>query len=1171
MALPERADTMTGETRVQQGQAPAQKAQSSDVDLEKQTPGASEESGEHSSPNGDPTTAPQGPIEREEAMKNAYQYPSKVVVEAMGSDETQGLSEKEVKNRAEQYGPNQLEGGDEISKLKILIHQVANAMTLVLVLAMAVSFGIRSWIEGGVLAGVVAINVFVGFFQELSAEKTMGALRNLASPTARVIRGGHSSIIAAGEVVPGDLLELVTGDTVPADIRLIEAMNFEADEALLTGESLPVAKDASLAYGRKDGGEVDVGVGDRLNMAFTSSNVTKGRAVGVVIGIGMQTEIGAIAEALRGADKDQKIRDVKRNAQGKAGPHRYVQAGALTIWDKLAGFLGLTKGTPLQKKLSLLAIFLFFLAVIASIIVFLGNLNGESSPWGSQEVGIYAVATGTSLIPASLTAVLTITMSMGSRAMVKRHVIVRKLESLEALGGVTDICSDKTGTLTQGKMVVRKAWVPATGTYTVEETNEPFNPTLGNVTRGEKEPRDTPKDKYGRPLADQDDEGEVVTDGSAGSSKVKDNENFVNFLNVSSLCNLAKVFKEKESGDWTAHGDPTECAIQTWACRFGWARQGLTNTQKSDDGANDETAEVPDDEKKEAVKEQNRDVPWKQISEYPFDSSLKRMAVTFHHNKTGDNFAFMKGAVERVLDACTHAQMADGRTELTDEIQEQTLANMESLAAQGLRVLALAQRPLEKSEASQGADLERDHVEKNMTFLGLVGLYDPPRPESAPAVKLCKTAGIVVRMATGDHPGTAKAIAIDIGIVPKHTQNYSKRQLDCMVMTASQFDKLSDEQIDDLPDLPLVVARCSPQTKVRLINALHRRGRYCAMTGDGVNDSPSLKIADVGIAMGQAGSDVAKDASDIVLTDDNFASIPNAIEEGRRMADNIKRFVLHLLAQNIAQACVLLIGLAFKDASGFSVFPLSPIEVIWIILVTSGLPAMGLGLQQAETDVMRRPPDDLKWGLFNPELMIDTVVYGFWIAALCLAVFTLSFFGFGTSVYGFECNRSLTYDSSCEDVYRSRGATFAFLTWASVILAWEVVSMRRSFFRMGKGHSLWTQWFHDTWRNKVLFFSVVFAFFTIFPILYIPGLNTLIFLHQGLSWEWAIVIVATILLVFGLEAWKMGKRWWFKRVQVERDTVAESEAAAKLDMTPAPTLEALSNPIRRKMSDGSPA
>ena len=969
---------------------------------------------------------------------------------------------------------------------------------------MAVSFGIESWVEGGVLAGVVAINIIVGFFQELSAEKTMNALRNLASPTARVLRNGVGSTVPANDVVPGDIIELSTGDTVPADCRLIDAMNFETDEALLTGESLPVAKDHTLIF---EGDEI--GVGDRLNMAYTSSTVSKGRATGVVTGTGMNTEIGKIADALRGAAKAQKIRQVKRNAYGKAGPHRYVQAGALTIYDKIGNFLGVNKGTPLQKRLSQLAVALFFVAVLFAIIVFLAN------NWTDNEVIIYAVATGVSMIPASLTAVLTITMAMGSKAMVKRNVIVRKLESLEALGSINDICSDKTGTLTQGKMVVRRAWVPATGTYSVSESNEPFNPTIADVSVNDVEPRNASVDKQ--------EDGEVVASGGK-SDKVEGNDKLKDFLNVASLCNLATVFKDKETHEWTAHGDPTECAIQTFVTRFSWGRTKLT---KGTDADKENT-------------EKSTNARWTQIAEYPFDSSVKRMAVTYTNNATGKNYAMMKGAVERVLDSCVKAQTADGLVDFDDAFQQRVLENMESLASQGLRVLALAHRELSESEANKGDELQREKVEANMTFLGLVGLYDPPRPETAGAVRKCKEAGITVRMLTGDHPGTAKAIALDVGIVPRNTKNYSEKEVQNMVMTAAQFDKLSDDQIDQLPSLPLVIARCAPQTKVRMIEALHRRGKFCAMTGDGVNDSPSLKMSDVGIAMGMNGSDVAKDASDIVLTDDNFASIGNAIEEGRRMADNISKFVCHLLAQNVAQASVLLIGLAFKDVTGLSVFPLSPVEILYVIMVTSGFPAMGLGMEKASLDVMRRPPRDNKWGIFTPEMLIDLTVYGFWMAALCLATFTLIVFRWGDGELGDGCNRG--YSDVCETVFRGRAATFGVITWFSLLLAWEVVDLRRSFFHMRNDGTWYNQWFKDTYgKNKFLFFCVVLGFFSVFPIVYIPGLNDEVFLHTGISWEWGVIFVCTVLFVGGIESWKWAKRVYLRRTQPDTAKLVDEE------------------------------
>merc|ERR1711939_1105456 len=324
-----------------------------------------------------------------------------------------------------------------------------------------------------------------------------------------------------------------------------------------------------------------------------------------------------------------------------------------------------------------------------------------------------------------------------------------------------------------------------------------------------------------------------------------------------------------------------------------------------------------------------------------------------------------------------------------------------------------------------GEDIERD-----LTFRGLIGLYDPPRPESADAVKRCHRAGIKVHMLTGDHPGTASAIAKQVYILPDMNK-VSASVAKAMVMTAKEFDKHTDEELDQLPVLPLVIARCTPTTKVRMIDALHRRGCFCAMTGDGVNDSPSLKRADVGIAMGQAGSDVAKDASDIVLTDDNFASILNAIEEGRRMFDNIQKFVLHLLGQNIAQACTLLIGLAFKDDERLSVFPLSPVEILWVIMITSSLPDMGLGFEVAAPDIMQRPPQSLKTGVFTWEVMIDMMVYGLWMAALCLSAFSIVLFGFGDGSLGVGCNNSI--DQGCGTVFRARA------TWEWVVVIIETI------------------------------------------------------------------------------------------------------------------------------------
>ena len=644
------------------------------------------------------------------------------------------------------------------------------------------SFAIQSWIEGGVIAGVFILNIVVGFFQEFKAEKTMDSLRSLSSPTANVVRDGQSINVPTAELVPGDMVELKTGDTVPADVRLIESINFETDEALLTGESLPVLKDEEAIF------DDDTGPGDRLNVAFSSSTVTKGRGRGIAFATGMKTEIGSIATALR--QKDSKVRPVKRHEDGSAHPFRYAQSWGLTFTDAIGRFLGVNVGTPLQKKLSRLAMLLFGIAVVCAIIVLAANRFSNKA-----EVIIYAVATGLSMIPASLIVVLTITMAVGTKRMVARHVIVRKMDSLEALGAVTDICSDKTGTLTQGKMVAKKCWIPSKGTYSVGTSNEPMNPTIGELSFSSSPPKD----------AASEDGTNVSSEGGGLQYEdlLKDNKVLENFLYVASLANLAHVYEGKEG--WTARGDPTEIAIQVFASRFNFNRTRFLDEKKPQ---------------------------YKQVAEYPFDSDVKKMSVIFEKLSDNTQMVYTKGAVERIIATCERATWLDGdEVDMTDDIRNEILENMEALASLGLRVLALASRPYSPhngKRASRDGPPPREEVERDLIFQGLVGLYDPPRTESAASVKACHEAGISVHMLTGDHPGTARAIAAQVGILP-NMDMVRKDVADTMVLTAKQFDQLSDDEIDKLPVLPLVIARCAPQTKVRMIEALHRRHCFAAM------------------------------------------------------------------------------------------------------------------------------------------------------------------------------------------------------------------------------------------------------------------------------------------------------------------------------------------------------
>lgn len=962
-----------------------------------------------------------------------------------------GLSDIEASSRLHTHGRNNLGKEDAISYTKILAHQVFNAMILVLIISMIIAYCIKDFISGSVIAFVILLNIVVGFIQEFKAEKTMGSLKSLSSASARVKRNGVEMNIDAEEVIPGDVVYIKVGDTIPADLRLFDVMNLETDEALLTGESLPVVKDISHVY------DDEIPVGDRLNMAYSSSVVSKGRAVGIVVATGLNTEIGKIAASLKSDDGI-----IARPKSSSVTDH--LKAWGKTLYNVIMNVLGTNVGTPLQRRLSWLAIILFWVAVVFAIVVMASQQFDVN-----KSVAIYAICVALSMIPSSLVVVLTITMAIGAQVMVTKNVIVRKLDSLEALGGIDDICSDKTGTLTIGKMIVRKVWIPTAGIYQVSNTTEPHNPTVGDVLFNKLSPKQ---------CTDSDEEVDFIP--NLPYPKL-----FEKWLETATLANIS-VVKQVE-GTWEVHGDATEIAINVFTRRFDYSRDQLD---------------------------------FEHVHEFPFDSTIKRM-TSIYSNKDGV-FINTKGAVERILDLCT--TWANG--EFTEEDKHLVEENMNALSSEGLRVLAFAER-----KGKDGEDLNnRKSVESGLNFLGLVGIYDPPRPETAGSVQKCHRAGINVRMLTGDHPGTAKAIAQEVGILPLNLYNYSAEIVETMVMTASQFDALSEEEIDALPVLPLVIARCAPQTKVRMIDALHRRDKFVAMTGDGVNDSPSLKKADVGIAMGMNGSDVAKDASDIILSDDNFASILNAIEEGRRMSSNIQKFVLQLLAENVGQAIYLMVGLAFFDDNGFSVFPLSPVEALWIIVVTSCFPAMGLGQEKANDDILDLPPNK---SIFTWEVIVDMCVYGMWMAACCLINFVIIVFVKGNGQLGHDCNTGS--GQLCTLVFEGRSGAFSSFTWCALLLAWECIHSRLSFFNMRPESEL--SWYHqlgkDLWDNQFLFWSILFGFVSVFPVIYIPVINSKVFLHGPISYEWGLAFGFTLLFLAGCEAWKWFKRVYFRKINVK--------------------------------------
>ncbi|KAF9691426.1 hypothetical protein EKO04_010817 [Ascochyta lentis] len=1024
------------------------------------------------------------------------------VAEALRVDINHGLSTTEAESRLGLYGPNKVKGAEGLSMWKILMRQISNSLTFVLIIVMAISFGIDDYIEGGVITAVILLNIIVGFWQDYRAEKTIESLKKLTAPEATVIRNGiPDQKVKAIDLVPGDIVQLNVGSIVPADLRLIDAVNAFTNEAFLTGESLPVEKTPNKKFD-----DADIATADRTNLAFSGSEMTSGRCRGIVVATAMDTEVGQIATMLR-----QK-KDDKAQSQGFF---------AKLVWRFVNGLktiLGLV-GTPLQITLSKFALLLFGLAILLAIIVF------SASKWVvGGEVLIYGICVAVAVIPESLIAVLTITIAVGGKAMAKANVITRVQSAIEAVGGVTNICSDKTGTLTQGRMVSKKALIPGVGTFSVDAITDPYNPGSGQVSLDgqvlglEAYRPDAALARFLRTIAlcnnskvlpSQDTELEIRGEKQTGIDRFAiDNKSETDSSTIGSISRPpTAILNNPMTGPWKAHGEPTEIALHVLASRFNMGKENLLNSLNIS-----------------------------LATEFSFDSTVKKMTVVYRDNSTHNLDVYTKGATEFMLPVLN----------VTDQEREGILQAAESMANEGLRVLCIAHKTL-----LPGADIhERAAVECDLNYIGLVAIYDPPRLETKGAVRECKVAGITVHMLTGDHPGTARAIARDVDIINDSTPASA-------VMVAREFDDMTEDQIDAMETLPLVIARCSPKTKVKMVQALHRRQRFCVMTGDGVNDSPALKQANVGMAMG-SGSDVAKDAAEMVLTDDNFASIVKAVEEGRRLFDNIQKFLMHLLISNIAQVILLLIGLAFKDNDNHSVFPLSPIEILWVNLITSSFLAIGLGLEEKQEDSMYRPPHDVKAGVFSKELITDKFIYGFFMGALCLFSFAIvAYVGPGGGNLGSGCNEG--FNDTCDVVFRARATTYTTITLLLLVTAWEVKHFARSLFNMypnadqnvPRGLSV----FPTLWRNRFLFFAVIAGLVMMFPIVYIPIINEKVFKHGSITWEWGVSFGCVVLYISAIETWKMIKRrlgiWSGAHKVISRE---DAEARAGLDVVAVPRM-----------------
>ena len=770
------------------------------------------------------------------------EHPETIVKQLESNAET-GLTSEQVKERAEKYGPNKLKDKKKKTWAGRFFEQFKDAMIIILIMAAIVSFVIAiveknptEFFEPVLILLIVILNAIMGVMQESKAEKALDALQNMSAPHARVIRNGTESIINAPDLVPGDIIILEAGDFVPADARLIKSVSLKSEESALTGESLPVEKNAGARVKK------NAPIGDRTNMVFSGCSITYGTAVAIVTETGMNTEMGKIAGLLANENEAQ---------------------------------------TPLQRKLSKLGKYLGFVALGACAIVFLvGILNNV----GVLEMFMTAVSLAVSAIPEGLPAIVTIVLSIGVQRMVKKNAIIRRLPAVETLGSASVICSDKTGTLTMNRMTLVEAYV----------------------------------------------DGEKVTEeiNTENSKKVK------NLLTMATLCCDGSVVFEKNKEKHI--GDPTETAIVLAAHKNGIDKDEL-----------------------------NKKYP--RLGEIPFDSDRKLMSTI--NEIDGKYYVIVKGAVDVMENICDK-----GNFEKAKQV------NLE-MSSSALRVLAVAYKEID----SVPKTLHPEKIECNLTFLGLVGFIDPVRPETKAAVATCREAGIKPIMITGDHVITASAIAKKLGILLPEDK----------AITGTELDAMTDEQLDAELETISVYARVSPENKIRIVKAWQRKGKVVSMTGDGVNDAPALKAADIGCAMGITGTDVAKGSADMILTDDNFSTIVDAVKEGRGIYANIKKVVGFLLGTNIGEVVAVFISMLLWHTT-----PFLSMQLLMINLVTDSLPAIALGMEPVESDIMKQKPKPKNEGLFAHGLGIKIVLQGLMFGILALIAFKLGESATGTLAGG---------------------------------------------------------------------------------------------------------------------------------------------------------------------------
>lgn len=906
-----------------------------------------------------------------------------------------GLSDSEVKERLEKFGYNELREQPGRSFWQKLWEQINSFVIWLLISAAVISAVLGDWVEAGAILLIVVLNAIMGIIQESRAEASLAALKKMAAPEAQVLRNGHRIMVPSRELVPGDIVFIEAGNFIPADIRLLDAVNLSIDEASLTGESMPAKKNAESNL------QADIPLGDRENTAFSGTTVSYGRGKGVVISTGMHTQLGLIATMLQSVEQEQTPLQKRLDELGKT-----LGIGALIICG------------------------LVFVIGVVRLLTPPDVVGFASEEFWEEALALFMVAVSLAIaaVPEGLPAVVTISLAGGMREMVSRHALIRRLSSVETLGSVTTICTDKTGTLTQNQMTVTKLWV---GGEFVDITGIGYEPEGDFLVDGE------PIDLMRYPAART-------------------------ALWVGTINNDAQLEPAGESEGKQVYrmvGDPTEGSILVAALKAGAAAKLI-----------------------------NLNYPRKQ--EIPFDSTRKRM-VTIHNivnpghgdispyvtdEKTDWYTIAVKGAPDVVLDLCKFvSDMHNNPVELTPDMRKEILAANNEMTNHALRVLGVAYRPVPEMPA----DLSAENLEKDLIFVGLIGMIDPSRPEVKPALKEAQDAGIRSVMITGDFPNTAKAIAEDIGLLqPGHK-----------VLTGADIEDSTDEEMREIVKITDIYARVSPEHKMKIVDALRDNGEVVAMTGDGVNDAPAIKRADIGVSMGITGTDVAKETADMVLTDDNYASIVSAVEQGRIIYSNIRKFVYYLISCNIAEIMIIFLAILFNWNT-----PLAPIQLLWLNLVTDGAPALALGTEKGDPDIMEHPPRPSSEPIINKFMVKGIIVQTIAITLTTLGAFWLG----GGALKG----------STAEA--RILSETFAFVT-LSLSELFRAYTARSEYYPLTK---------IGIFSSKNMNLAVLVSVVLVLMVVYVPFLQG-IFDTVALRWiDWAEILPLVLIPTIAAEVMK---------------------------------------------------